>query len=74
MRFAVFQLRWKTAEVLPEAKLQPLPRRSRYLAGIVANAEVGFYPAFSPLPDHLKYQKEVMMIFYNEFTIISLAF
>ena len=43
----------KGEEVLPLAKLLPLPVRNRYLAGIVANAEVGFYPAFSPLPDHL---------------------
>jgi len=26
------------------------------ISGAVAIAEVGFYPAISPLPDHLKYQ------------------
>jgi len=36
-------------EVLPAAKLLPKSNKNRYLSGIVANAEVGSYPAFSPL-------------------------
>jgi len=41
-------------EDLPAAKLLPKSNKNRNLSDVVTNAEVGSYPAFSPLPDHLK--------------------
>ena len=38
-------------EVLPAAKLLPKSNKSWNLADAVTNAEVGSYPAFSPLSD-----------------------
>jgi len=57
MRLAVFQLCWKTAASFAFGKTRAYFPECRWnLSDAVTVAEVGPYPTFSPLPDHLKCQ------------------